>query len=43
MPVPPIPFAKGHGLGNDYIVMSRGDLPFDLSDVTERLRGGMAP
>jgi diaminopimelate epimerase len=32
--VPPIPFAKGHGLGNDYIVMSRGDLPFDLSEAS---------
>ena len=32
--MPPIPFAKGHGLGNDYIVMSRGDLPFDLSEAS---------
>jgi len=32
--VPPIPFVKGHGLGNDYIVMSRGDLPFDLSEAS---------
>jgi diaminopimelate epimerase len=32
--VPPIAFAKGHGLGNDYIVMSRGDLPFDLSEAS---------
>ena len=30
----PIPFAKGHGLGNDYIVMSRQDLPFDLSEAS---------
>ena len=29
-----IPFAKGHGLGNDYIVMSRQDLPFDLSEAS---------
>ena len=27
-----IPFAKGHGLGNDYIVLRRDDLPFDLSE-----------
>ena len=32
--MPPIAFAKGHGLGNDYIVMSRGDLPFDLSEAS---------
>jgi hypothetical protein len=32
--VSPIPFAKGHGLGNDYIVMSRQDLPFDLSEAS---------
>src|SRR5207245_5250704 len=32
--VTPIPFAKGHGLGNDYIVMSRQDLPFDLSEAS---------
>jgi diaminopimelate epimerase len=32
--VPPIAFAKGHGLGNDYIVLSRGDLPFDLSEAS---------
>jgi len=32
--VPSIPFAKGHGLGNDYIVMSRADLPFDLSEAS---------
>jgi len=32
--VNPIPFAKGHGLGNDYIVMSRQDLPFDLSEAS---------
>ncbi|HEU5196109.1 MAG TPA: diaminopimelate epimerase [Methylomirabilota bacterium] len=30
----PIPFAKGHGLGNDYIVMDRQDLPFDLSEAS---------
>ena len=29
-----IPFAKGHGLGNDYIVMRRDDLPFDLSEAS---------
>ena len=29
-----IPFVKGHGLGNDYIVLSRGDLPFDLSEAS---------
>ena len=28
-----IPFTKGHGLGNDYIVMSRADLPHDLSEA----------
>ena len=32
--MPPIAFAKGHGLGNDYIVLSRGDLPFDLSEAS---------
>jgi diaminopimelate epimerase len=32
--VPSIAFAKGHGLGNDYIVMSRADLPFDLSEAS---------
>ena len=26
-----IPFAKGHGLGNDYIVISEADLPRPLS------------
>ncbi|HEX2438662.1 MAG TPA: diaminopimelate epimerase [Methylomirabilota bacterium] len=30
----PIPFAKGHGLGNDYIVLRRQDLPFDLSEAS---------
>jgi diaminopimelate epimerase len=34
VPVPSIAFAKGHGLGNDYIVLSRGDLPFDLSEAS---------
>ena len=29
-----IPFAKGHGLGNDYIVLRRADLPFDLSEAS---------
>lgn len=29
-----IPFAKGHGLGNDYIVLRRQDLPFDLSEAS---------
>jgi diaminopimelate epimerase len=29
-----IPFAKGHGLGNDYIVLRRHDLPFDLSEAS---------
>ena len=32
--MPSIAFAKGHGLGNDYIVLSRGDLPFDLSEAS---------
>lgn len=32
--MPSIAFAKGHGLGNDYIVMSRADLPFDLSEAS---------
>jgi diaminopimelate epimerase len=32
--VPAIPFAKGHGLGNDYIVLRRDDLPFDLSEAS---------
>jgi diaminopimelate epimerase len=32
--VNPIPFAKGHGLGNDYIVVNRQDLPFDLSEAS---------
>ena len=27
-----IPFAKGHGLGNDYIVMNEADLPAALTD-----------
>ncbi|HXH84377.1 MAG TPA: diaminopimelate epimerase [Candidatus Tectomicrobia bacterium] len=30
----PIPFVKGHGLGNDYVVLDRADLPFDLSEVS---------
>ena len=30
----PIPFVKGHGLGNDYLVLDRADLPFDLSDAS---------
>jgi diaminopimelate epimerase len=34
--VPSIAFAKGHGLGNDYIVMGRADLPFDLSGSLHR-------
>jgi diaminopimelate epimerase len=29
-----VPFAKGHGLGNDYIVLRRDDLPFDLSEAS---------
>ena len=29
-----IPFAKGHGLGNDYLVLRRQDLPFDLSEAS---------
>jgi len=29
-----IPFAKGHGLGNDYIVLRREDLPFELSEAS---------
>jgi len=29
-----VPFAKGHGLGNDYIVLRRQDLPFDLSEAS---------
>jgi diaminopimelate epimerase len=29
-----IPFAKGHGLGNDYIVLRRDELPFDLSEAS---------
>jgi diaminopimelate epimerase len=29
-----IPFAKGHGLGNDYLVLRRHDLPFDLSEAS---------
>ena len=28
-----IPFAKGHGLGNDYLVVARQDLPHELSDA----------
>jgi diaminopimelate epimerase len=28
-----IPFAKGHGLGNDYIVMNEADLPAALTDA----------
>ena len=32
--MPSIAFAKGHGLGNDYIVLSRGDLPLDLSEAS---------
>ena len=27
-----IPFAKGHGLGNDYLVMNQADLPGPLSE-----------
>ncbi|HEU5323314.1 MAG TPA: diaminopimelate epimerase, partial [Methylomirabilota bacterium] len=29
-----IPFAKGHGLGNDYIVLNRADLPHELSEAS---------
>ena len=29
-----ISFAKGHGLGNDYIVLRRDELPFDLSEAS---------
>jgi diaminopimelate epimerase len=29
-----IPFAKGHGLGNDYLVLSQADLPHALSEAT---------
>ncbi|HEX9820726.1 MAG TPA: diaminopimelate epimerase [Methylomirabilota bacterium] len=29
-----IPFVKGHGLGNDYIVLRREDLPFELSEAS---------
>jgi diaminopimelate epimerase len=29
-----IPFAKGHGLGNDYLVLRREDLPFELSEAS---------
>jgi diaminopimelate epimerase len=29
-----IPFVKGHGLGNDYLVLRREDLPFDLSEAS---------
>ena len=28
-----LPFAKGHGLGNDYLVLRRADLAFDLSEA----------
>ena len=31
-----LPFWKGHGLGNDYLVVEVGDLPFDLT--VERIR-----
>ena len=27
-----IPFAKGHGLGNDYLVMNEADLPYPLTE-----------
>ncbi|HEV8473228.1 MAG TPA: diaminopimelate epimerase [Methylomirabilota bacterium] len=29
----PIPFTKGHGLGNDYLVLDRADLAHDLTDA----------
>jgi diaminopimelate epimerase len=29
-----IPFAKGHGLGNDYLVLNQADLPHALSEAT---------
>ena len=28
-----IPFVKGHGLGNDYLVMNKADLPCDLTEA----------
>jgi diaminopimelate epimerase len=28
-----IPFVKGHGLGNDYLVLERADLPHDLTEA----------
>src|SRR5437762_9683615 len=28
----PIPFTKGHGLGNDYLVLDRADLAHDLTE-----------
>ncbi|MBI3966515.1 MAG: diaminopimelate epimerase [Chloroflexi bacterium] len=31
-----IPFAKGHGLGNDYLVMDEADLPGPLSEAAIR-------
>src|SRR6185369_4684749 len=31
-----LPFAKGHGLGNDYLVVERKDLPWPLT--VERIR-----
>jgi diaminopimelate epimerase len=29
----PIPFTKGHGLGNDYLVLDRADLSHDLTEA----------
>ena len=29
----PIPFTKGHGLGNDYLVLDRADLSHDLAEA----------
>ncbi len=31
-----IPFAKGHGLGNDYLVIEQADLPGPLSERGHR-------
>ena len=30
-----IPFVKGHGLGNDYLVMQEADLPGPLAAIAE--------
>ncbi|HUP90148.1 MAG TPA: hypothetical protein VM100_12380, partial [Longimicrobiales bacterium] len=38
-----LPYSRGHGLGNDYIVVEQADLPFDAArlarSICDRHRG----